>query len=79
MFDKEAFAARERQWSRFHEWEAAHRAKLFDVDAVWAWYQEAWQLAWDAGAIPHNPTLDMDRVNSIREIRSRLARLPWPS
>lgn len=79
MFDRQSLAAREEQWARFHEWEASHRPTTLDLEAAWEWYQEAWELAWEVGAIPRTPELNMEKIRRLQEIRARLARLPWPS
>jgi len=78
MFDRQSLTAREEQWARFHEWEASHRPRPLDSDAVWDWYQEIWELAWEVGAIPRIPEMNLRKIDEIQELRSRLARLPWP-
>ena len=78
MFDLDALRERQRQWDLFHEWEQEERPVHENLTEAWHWYEETWELAHRTGAIPAQPSLDMEKISYLMQIQETLARLPWP-
>lgn len=74
-----ALRVRQGQWDRFHDWEKLHPLTSGDLDTDWRWYEAAFDLAIETGALPSDPKIDEERIRALQLIRARLARLRWPS